>query len=652
MNGIGNMVDSRFEIRDLGFEIRDSRLAKAPISWHWKSFFILLSLLFFQAAGWSQDVQVTASVDSDTVGVQDQFQLTITVTGSDSDTAEPPRALAIPGFKIVAGPNVSSQFQWINGRSSSNKSFIYILLPEKEGQFALGPVEVRVNGKSYKTQKLLLRVTASSGNRPSRRQRSPNPFDPFEEETMPESRSRGNAIFIRAELDKTSVYPGQQVTLSYRLYTQVSIQGIQLQENPPLSGFWVEDMDVDKIPRGQPQIVNGQEYQAFTIKRQALFATTTGRLKIPSSVIAVSARTEGDFFGVFGRTETLYRKTQEVFLEVKPLPVAGRPANFQNAVGTFNLNAGIDKSEVAAGDAVALRLKLSGQGNLKMIPDIPLPNLPDFTTYSSKHTDSVRPGEAYQIGGEKNWEYVLVPKSPGRYTIPALSFSYFNAAQGKYETVSTSPLALHVLPGKENQAFSTLSGGSKQNLVRRGTDINYLKPLQGKLTQNTHPWYLPLWIYLLCAIILAGNIGMFFRQKQHSLLAENPINLRNRKAKRNALNRLKTAEKEGAKDSRLFYDHAATALAGYLADRFNLMEIELTGDNLERMLAIYKVPEETVKETRTCLEACDFGRFVSAAASAEQMQTLSDRIRINIDALEMAEVIVNSQSLNKMRTEA
>lgn len=115
-------------------------------------------------------------------------------------------------------------------------------------------------------------------------QRPINPFDPFEEEMESRRQQPVEAVIIRAELDRNTAYPGQQVTLSYRLYTQVGITGIQLQENPSLSGFWVEDLDVDKNPKATLQVLNGREYQAFMIKRQALFATTTGKLKIPSSV--------------------------------------------------------------------------------------------------------------------------------------------------------------------------------------------------------------------------------------------------------------------------------------------------------------------------------------------------------------------------------
>ena len=132
---------------------------------------------------WGQDTQVTASVGSDTVGVQDQFRFTITVSGKDSDSAEAPRISDLQNFEIVAGPNVSSQFQWINGRASSSKSFIYILIPEKEGQFTIDSVEVRVGDAVYKTQPLQIRVTSApvqSSPQPQRRIRPIDPFDPFD----------------------------------------------------------------------------------------------------------------------------------------------------------------------------------------------------------------------------------------------------------------------------------------------------------------------------------------------------------------------------------------------------------------------------------------------------------------------------------------
>ena len=594
----------------------------------------VILILCIPAVVWCQDTtEVTASVNSDTVGVQDQLQFTVTVSGKDSQAAGNPRIPNLKGFKIVSGPNLSTQFQWINGRTSSSKSFAYVLIPEKEGQFTIDPVEVRIGNRVYKTQQVQVRVTSASHNPPPPPPRLPDFPDLFEDERT-RTKLDAETVFVRADLDRRAVYPGQQATLSYTLYTQVRITGIQLKDSPALAGFWVEDLEIEKLPKEERQVINGREYQTVTIKKQALFATSTGKLKIPSSTFAISAAVgSGGLLGAFSRDETLFRKTQELYVDVKPLPATGRPPDFGNAVGIFKLTADIDKNQVAAGDAVALHVKLEGQGNLKMIPDIALPQIPDFTIYSSKRADTARFFPKDQIGGDKTWEYVIVPKTAGSQSIPSISFSSFNPDRETYETVKTPVLNLNVTRGGDaSTALSGLSGSDKQDLVRRGTDISFVKRSPGNLEKSVSPFHFDVWFYLLAAIPIAFNAGILIYQRQRSRLADNGVT-RNRKAKRKALGQLRIAEKEGRSDARRFYDRAAAALAGYLADRFDMKEIELTGDNLERTLSANRVRQEVVEETRACLQECDFGRFVQASGSADKMQALSARIRGNIDAL-------------------
>jgi hypothetical protein len=455
----------------------------------------------------------------------------------------------------------------------------------------------------------------------------------LDEEESGRNKPAADSVIVRAELDRNSAYPGQQVTLSYRVYTQISISGFQLQESPPLSGFWVEDIEIDRNPKTTREVLNGREYVVFTAKKQALFATAGGKLKIPSSIFAISAETRGGFFGVLGRTETLYRRTQEVSLDVKPLPAAGQPPGFNNAVGTFSLSSSVDKTQAATGEAIALHVKLEGQGNLKMIPDISIPSLPDFTVYSSKRADAIRPSAENQISGNKSWEYIIVPKAPGRQTIPAFSFSYFNAEKEKYETVTTSPISLDVVRASDAPAVSVLSGSDKQDLVRRGTDINFIKLSAGGFEERGVPSSRVPWILIIGAIPLVLNAGIIVYQRRASIYG-NAALVRSRKAKRKALERLGSAEKQGRSEARRFYDQASAAISGYLSERFNLTEIELTGDNLEGALSGNSISRDTVEETRACLQECDFGRFVSASTSQDKMRELAARIRRCIDALD------------------
>jgi hypothetical protein len=595
---------------------------------------LLFLALLTASAACAQDVQVRASIGADTVGINDQFQLTITVSGKDSSAADTPHLPRFEGFKVVAGPSVSTQFQWVNGQTSAAKTFIYILLPEKEGQFTIAPIEVPVDRKIFKTQPITVHVTTSSAGATPGPSRPPNPFD-NEDLSGQEAKPTTDQVFISAELDRDSTYPGQQVTLEYHLYTQVGISGLQLQESAPLTGFWVEDLAVESNPVGSKKIINGREYQDYVIKKQALFPTATGKLRVPPSTFAVSAKMTGDFFGFFSHNETLYRKTKEIFLDVKALPVGNRPSSFSNAVGSFNLIDSLDKTEAATGEAVVLRVKLEGRGNLKMIPDIFLPSMPDFTIYSSKRADNIRPFEDNQIGGDKTWEYVIVPRAPGAQTIPSLTFSYFDPKKDAYQTITTAPLNLKVVRGTDAGALiPSLSGFNKQTLTRQGTDINFIKLSAEDLELRHAPIYRTFWFYLLAAIPLAGSLLSLLYQRERSRLSVNAVVVRSRKAKRKALTRLKTALKAGRSEPRRFYDEAAGALEGYLADKFNLPEIAVTGDSLERALAESSIGEQTINEAVSCLQECSYGRFVSASGSLDKMKQLAGRIDAIVNALE------------------
>jgi hypothetical protein len=586
-------------------------------------------VLVSQLEAFAQDTEVTASVDSTAIGLNDSLQLTIRVNGRDSTSAEIPYPPRLLGFRRAAGPSVSTQFQWINGRTSNTKSFIYTFLPEKEGDFTVDPVDVSVGGKTYKTQPITIRVTARS-TRSLSQSRSSGPFG----EGL--SLRTGDDVFVATELDRSSAYPGQQITLYYHLYTQIGVTGLQLQESPPLNGFWIEDIAIDSNPTSSRTVINGREYLDYVVKKQALFPNGPGKLKIPSSTFSISVRKDGgDFFGFLGRTETIYRKTKELILDIKPFPAQGRPKDFSDASGAFTLTSSLDKAEASTGDAVTLRVKLAGRGNLKMIPKLAIPPMPDLTLYSSRQVEDLRPNSKDTIEGEKTWEYVLIPKAPGQQKIPPIVFSYFDPEKSAYETIMAPALELRVAPGAEaSSVVAGLSGINKQNLMRQGTDIHYIRLSPDDLKLEASRPYQSAWLYVAAGLPVVFNLWAFLYQRERSRTALDAVGARNRRARRVALARLKDAKKAGQIEPRRFYDEAAAALTGYLTDRFNLPEIAMTSDILEKSLTERAVSPATVREIMTSIEECDFARFVSAPAAAEKMKALAARIDKLIDILE------------------
>jgi len=148
------------------------------------------------------------------------------------------------------------------------------------------------------------------------------------------------------------------------------------------------------------------------------------------------------------------------------------------------------------------------------------------------------------------------------------------------------------------------------------------------------PIYASLWPYLLAGLPLVFNVGAFLYQRERARQSVDMSLTRSRKARGAALKILKRAEKSGRTEPRRFYDGAAEALSRYLADRYNLPEIAVTGDSLQRTLAEKSVNADRIDDVRSCLEECDYGRFVSASSSPEKLRQISRRIRKIIDMLE------------------
>ena len=81
------------------------------------------------------------------------------------------------------------------------------------------------------------------------------------------------------------------------------------------------------------------------------------------------------FFGSGGVRDVPYAiKSEPVNIIVKDLP-PGAPASFNGAVGDFTMETLLDREKVKTNDAVNVRIKINGQGNIKLI-ESPLKEIP------------------------------------------------------------------------------------------------------------------------------------------------------------------------------------------------------------------------------------------------------------------------------------
>ena len=131
----------------------------------------------------------------------------------------------------------------------------------------------------------------------------------------------------------------------------------------------------------------------------------------------------------------------------------------------MNIKSDISKDSVNVNDAVTYRITVSGTGNLKLasVPSMKLS--PDIEVYDPKITDEIK-NSTSGSSGQKTFEYLLIPRHHGDFTIPPVTYSYFNSSTGKYEKVTTKGHRFHARKGTDQNAGITVYGGVSKEDVK------------------------------------------------------------------------------------------------------------------------------------------------------------------------------------------
>ncbi len=620
---------------------------------------IVLLLLGARAAS-GQEISVTAEVSRTRMTVDETLILTVTVSGSDlGDVPKPVLPDMEPFIVIGSTSSSSSSFNLVNGKLSSSRSvrFIYQLKPRRAGTFVIDAAEVTLDGVAHETTPITIEVTpgATGSSQPGATRAMP-PAGSLS--TTPGSSAAAgppqdaastpdleDTVYIRATLDKKRAYLGEQVTVTYTLYTRLGLSNARYDVVPTYTGFWMEEIFSAHHLDFKEEIIGGRRYAVARLREIALFPTVTGELNLePLSMICdvQAERSRRSLFDSFlsDPFDTFFSTTRQIrvvsgeqTVQVLPLPGEGRPAGFRNAVGDFSLKAMVDQATTEVNQPVTLTIELTGEGNLKTVEDPVLPPLGDFKEYQSGSRAEYASG-GLRISGTKTWDHVLIPTVPGDHTIAPLAFSFFDPDTDAYRVATTEPLTITVLPASGTQA--AVVGMPQRSVVRQiREDIQYIKSETVFLGDQGEVLYRSTWYLLLHVLPVAAILAtVLYRSHAHRLRRDAGF-ARRRRAKNTALNLLRRSREQldqGALDQA--FTGISNALYGYVADKCNLPTAGLTLPRVVELLKERGVDEDTAALVRDCLDACDLARFAPTAHTAEHAGDLLDKARNVIASLE------------------
>ncbi|MDE7304980.1 MAG: BatD family protein [Alistipes sp.] len=538
-------------------------------------------------------------------------------------------APAFEGFDVLAGPAVSkgSSIQIINGAmtKSVNYTITFVLLPRSAGNLTVGAAEIAVDGTVYRTRPLALEVVAEPTDGSASQSGAGDRREPQDEASRAQGQLAPDDILLRAVVSRSSVFKGEPLRVTFKLYERVNVAGYQDVKFPSFNGFWAQELDTNSARR-QRETFNGKVYETLVAREYLLYPQQAGTLTIdPAELTAVaqvvvqSRRNVDPFFGGGPEIYNVPRKlqSQRISVTVKPLP-AGAPAGFGGAVGHFDMQTVPPAGQLSANSAATCTVKISGTGNLAFVqaPKLVLPA--SFEQYNVKTTESIN-ASAAGISGYRQFEYPFIARAEGDYEIGPVEFTYFDPARMEYKTLRSKPLALHVVPDAQGGGDAVVMQGrgmSKEEVRLLGQDIRFIKLGSARLRSERQPFLFSglYWSAVGGILFLFGAAYVALRRRIRE--SQNVAAVRGKRANKVAVSRFRAARKYMEQDNRhAFYEEMLRALWGYVSDKLNIPVANLTKENVREELHKRGVPVEQAQRFTAIIAQCDEAQYAPAASA-------------------------------------
>lgn len=583
-----------------------------------KKVIVLLLLLFGNLL--IAQVQFEAKVSKNSLGLNERLRIEFTMN-ADGDNFVPP-SFEQSGFKVVGGPSQSVSQSWINGKSSFNKSYIYILLPTQKGALTIKQASIEINGQVYKTSPVKVNVTNAVEI----------PKDPNEMPVV----SADNNIYLVADISKSNPYVNEPITVVYKLYFSFNIGISNWRElnKPKYNDFWSQNIDIKQLV-AQEGIFKGERYRYVVLRKTVLYPQKSGKLEIEPLSLDIDCQVptnRRNFWGQPLMTEDSKRVSAgSKVISVKALPESGKTEDFTGAVGRFDFKVKPSKTVLKNGESLDLDVSVAGTGNLKLFT-LPKPVLPAaLEMYDPIHDENVST-PLTGMTGKISDKYTIIPQYKGSYQIKPLRFTYFDLSSNSYKTISSQPITITVMDGPsmassektaQNSTIKTEVAITKTFAYNKQKTT--LKSMEKEDFIGSGLFYSLVFLPFLAIPFLI--VGKRRKDASDNDVAGNKIKRSNALAKKY----LGDAKKHiGNKEP--FYIALEKAMHNFLKAKLHIETSEMSKEKISELLQSRNAQLDTISEFITLTENCEFARYAPSSETAIQQDF--DKAVAIISALE------------------
>lgn len=525
----------------------------------------------------------------------------VSIEVSDYQSCEPPEVPDIPNatLRFSSTPSTREFTSIVNGRvtSSRTRSYQGELTPLAVGDLLLPAIAVAVDGRVLKTKEILLKVRPSNADQ---------------------------LFAIDVAVGRSRLYVGQRVPLTMTVWVKPAPYGNQVlsaeqmlaQIRPIEMGPFPRQISNDpRRARPRPDGKPDELFYAFDFVTEFV-AQRPGRLAFDDVELGLA-------YPAAGGTRNLRARPTVPPIEVLPVPMEGRPASYNGAVGLFDIKTAADPTNVRVGDPIELTIDIFGDGPLETLP-------PPVLSADTRLAEAFRlPTE--QLAGEtqnarRRFRLTIRAKRDDITEIPPIEYPYFDPSAERFVIARSKPIPLTVAPAAEialpDVTIRAPSAAGTPPTLQALDGLHDIETSEAALLATNSPVTAGLIASIMFAppaLFLLTWAGLVIVQHR----ASDPARVRRQAALRTAQRRIAQARLQalrtpgasaGSPTAALAHEITA-ALTGYLADRLGEPPGRFTGPAALEFLRARHVPGTLLETWSGLVQRCDEAAFAGGTAA-------------------------------------